>query len=318
MVPDPRRTLAEGAVKPWTTPSYREAQEDLESFCRRLRIPFHRPWKELLPEDRQRIYEGDESFYGIKGFFEWLESRTYKMHVRVLLSKYRSYHECKDCRGARFSKDSLLYRIAGKTVAEIYALDVASALELFRGLPRTEENPGAAMLADEIENRLDYLERVGLSYLTLDRQSRTLSGGEVQRVDLTTALGSSLVNALYVLDEPSIGLHPRDTARLMDVLKKLRDSDNTIVVVEHDSEVIRRCDRVLDLGPGAGERGGEIVFFGPTSELAGLKGLEGLEGTRRPSPASTCAGSARSLFPSARRRPEPDAPSSFEGRARTT
>jgi len=268
VVPDRRRTLADGAVKPWTTPSYREAQEDLEAFCRRLRIPFDRPWQELPPKDRERIYEGDEGFYGIKGFFEWLESRTYKMHVRVLLSKYRSYRECEDCGGARFSKDSLLYRIAGKTVAEIYALDVASALELFRGLPRPEENPATSMLADEIENRLDYLERVGLSYLTLDRQSRTLSGGEVQRASLTTALGSSLVNALYVLDEPSIGLHPRDTARLMDILKKLRDSDNTIVVVEHDSEVIRRCDQVLDLGPGAGERGGEIVFFGPTAELA--------------------------------------------------
>ncbi len=268
VVPDPRRTLAEGAIKPWTTPSYREAQDDLKAFCRRLRIPFGRPWRELSPEDRDRVFEGDGSFYGIKGFFEWLESRTYRMHVRVLLSKYRSYRECEDCRGARFSKDSLLYRIAGKTVAEIYALDVGSALELFRGLRRPKENPVAAMLADEIANRLDYLDRVGLSYLTLDRQSRTLSGGEVQRVDLTTALGSSLVNALYVLDEPSIGLHPRDTARLMDVLKKLRDSDNTIVVVEHDSEVIRRSDLVLDLGPGAGERGGEIVFFGTTAELA--------------------------------------------------
>jgi excinuclease ABC subunit A len=210
------------------------------------------------------------------------------MHIRVLLSKYRSYRECEDCGGTRFSKDSLLYRIAGKTVAEIYALDVSRALELFRGLPRPKVNPLAAMLADEIANRLDYLERVGLSYLTLDRQSRTLSGGEVQRVDLTTALGSSLVGALYVLDEPSIGLHPRDTSRLMDVLKKLRDSDNTIVVVEHDSEVIRRCDQVIDLGPGAGERGGEIVFFGPTSELARPRS----KGRR--SPASTFEESDRS------------------------
>jgi excinuclease ABC subunit A len=268
VVPDGRRSLAEGAIKPWTTPSYREALDDLKIFCRRLRIPFDRPWRELSEKDRERIFEGDEGFYGIKGFFEWLESRTYKMHVRVLLSKYRSYRECEDCRGTRFSKDSLLYRIEGKTVAEIYALDVASALDFFRRIPRPRENPLASMLAEEIANRLDYLQQVGLSYLTLDRQSRTLSGGEVQRVDLTTALGSSLVNALYVLDEPSIGLHPRDTARLMDVLKKLRDSDNTIVVVEHDSEVIRRSDLVLDLGPGAGERGGEVVFFGPTSNLA--------------------------------------------------
>jgi excinuclease ABC subunit A len=299
VVPDARRTLAEGAIKPWTTASYREGQDDLKAFCRRLRIPFDRPWKELRVRDRERIFEGDEGFYGIKGFFEWLESRTYKMHIRVLLSKYRSYRECEDCRGTRFSKESLLYRIAGKTVAEIYALDVSRALELFRGLPRPKENPLAAMLADEIANRLDYLVRVGLSYLTLDRQSRTLSGGEVQRVDLTTALGSSLVGALYVLDEPSIGLHPRDTGRLMEVLKKLRDSDNTIVVVEHDSEVIRRCDQVIDLGPGAGERGGEIVFFGPTSELA-----------RPRSKGSSLTGEylrgERSIpLPASRRRPEP-------------
>jgi excinuclease ABC subunit A len=163
------------------------------------------------------------------------------------------------------------------------------------------------MLADEIANRLDYLERVGLSYLTLDRQSRTLSGGEVQRVDLTTALGSSLVGALYVLDEPSIGLHPRDTGRLMEVLKKLRDSDNTIVVVEHDSEVIRRCDHVLDLGPGAGERGGEIVFFGPTSELA-----------RPRSKGTSLTGEylrgERSIpLPASRRRPEPGRAISIRG-----
>ncbi|HEY7816819.1 MAG TPA: excinuclease ABC subunit A, partial [Vicinamibacteria bacterium] len=268
MVPHPKRSLADGAIKPWTTPSYREAQDDLRRFCGRAGIPFERAWKDLSTKDRDRIFTGEGSFYGIQGFFEWLESRTYRMHVRVLLSKYRSYRKCNDCNGARVSKDALLYRIAGMNVAEIYALDVRSALELFRELPRAKENPMAAMLADEIASRLEYLDRVGLSYLTLDRQSRTLSGGEVQRVDLTTALGSSLVGALYVLDEPSIGLHPRDTAKLMDVLKRLRDSHNTIVVVEHDSEVIRRCDRVLDLGPSAGERGGNVVFYGPTQELA--------------------------------------------------
>jgi excinuclease ABC subunit A len=268
VVPDPGRSLEEGAIKPWTTKSYREGQDDLLSFCRERGIPRGRPWKDLDPRHRKLVLEGDESFYGIRGFFEWLESKTYKMHIRVLLSKYRSYHPCADCRGTRFSPDSLLYRLSGKTVAEIYALDVGSALELFRSFPRPAGNPLASMLADEIETRLDYLVRVGLSYLTLDRQSRTLSGGEVQRVDLTTALGSSLVGTLYVLDEPSIGLHPRDTARLMDILKKLRDSENTVVVVEHDAEVIRRCDRILDLGPGAGDRGGEIVYFGSTEELA--------------------------------------------------
>jgi excinuclease ABC subunit A len=268
VVPDGRKSLEDGAVKPWTTASYRDGQDDLLAFCRRRRIPADTPWKDLDAAHRDLVLEGDESFYGIRGFFEWLESRTYKMHVRVLLSRYRRYHVCEACRGTRFSKETLLYRLSGKTVAELYALSVAEALDSFRREPRSSEDPLVALLLDEIVNRLDYLDRVGLSYLTLDRQSRTLSGGEVQRVDLTTALGSSLVNALYVLDEPSIGLHPRDTSRLMEILKKLRDSDNTIVVVEHDSEVIRRADHVLDLGPGAGERGGEVVFFGRTSELA--------------------------------------------------
>ena len=173
-------------------------------------------------EDRF-VVEGDASFYGIEGFFQWLEGRTYKMHIRVLLSKYRSYHRCEDCGGTRFStdNDTLLYRLAGKNVAEVYGLDISRSLEYFRELSHVGKNKVASMLLQEIENRLEYLERVGLGYLTLDRQSRTLSGGEVQRVDLTTALGSSLVNALYVLDEPSIGLHPRDTSRLMEILERL-------------------------------------------------------------------------------------------------
>ena len=269
VVPDPKRSLRDGAIKPWQTKSYAEGQDDLIAFCRRRKIPLDRPWKSLRAEHRRLVIngDGDGGFYGIQGFFDWLEGRTYRMHVRVLLSKYRSYHRCEDCGGTRFQPETLLYRLGGKTIAEIYALDIASALQFFRGLSRPGQNPVAELLFTAIEARLDYLERVGLGYLALERQSRTLSGGEVQRMDLTTALGSSLVNALYVLDEPSIGLHPRDTARLMDILKKLRDNDNTIVVVEHDTEVIRRADYVLDLGPGAGERGGEIVYFGPTSKF---------------------------------------------------
>jgi excinuclease ABC subunit A len=267
VVPDPKRSLGDGAIKPWQTKSYAEGQDDLMAFCRRQKIPVDRPWRRLGARHRRLVINGDESFYGIQGFFDWLEGRTYRMHVRVLLSKYRSYRKCNDCGGTRFQPETLSYRLGGKTIAEIYALDIVSALGFFHGLSRPGQNPVAELLFAEIEARLDYLERVGLGYLTLERQSRTLSGGEVQRVDLTTALGSSLVNALYVLDEPSIGLHPRDTARLMDILKKLRDNDNTIVVVEHDAEVIRRADYVLDLGPAAGERGGEIVYFGPTSKF---------------------------------------------------
>ena len=274
VIPDPLLSLREGAIKPWQTKSYAEGQADLMAFCRRRKIPVDSSWKSLRDEHRRLVVEGDASFYAIEGFFEWLEGRTYKMHIRVLLSKYRSYHRCEECDGTRFSpdNDTLLYRLAGRNVAEVYALDISRALEYFRELSRVGKNPMASMLLQEIENRLEYLERVGLGYLTLDRQSRTLSGGEVQRVDLTTALGSSLVNALYVLDEPSIGLHPRDTSRLMEILERLRDGDNTIVVVEHDREVIRRADHILDLGPAGGERGGEVLYFGPTAGLFKQRG----------------------------------------------
>ncbi len=267
VIPDPRKTLRQGAIKPWTTASYREGQEDLLAYCRRKRIPEDVPWAKLPPKQQRHVIEGDQSFYGIQGFFEWLETRTYKMHIRVLLSKYRSYVRCESCGGTRFRKETLLYRVEGRTIAEIYAADIEEALDFFTQSPSRPGDRVAEMLLDEIENRLTYLRDVGLGYLTLDRQSRTLSGGEVQRVDLTTALGSSLVNTLYVLDEPSVGLHPRDTSRLMDILKRLRDNDNTVVVVEHEPEVIRRADRVVDLGPGAGERGGELAFFGAPAEL---------------------------------------------------
>ncbi len=275
VVPDPRKTLRQGAVKPWTTSSYSEGQSDLMAFCRRKRIPTDTPWQELSQEHRRLITEGDESFYGIQGFFGWLEGRTYKMHIRVLLSKYRSYVRCIACGGTRFKNGTLLYRLDGKTIAEIYEMNVDRALEFFVSLPHRDTDKVTRMLLDEISSRLTYLRDVGLGYLTLARQSRTLSGGEVQRVDLTTALGSSLVNTLYVLDEPSVGLHPRDTSRLMDILKKLRDNRNTIVVVEHETEVIKRADKVVDLGPGAGERGGSLVFYGTPKELVTSHSLTG-------------------------------------------
>ena len=268
VIPDPRRTLRQGAIKPWTTSSYREGQDDLLAYCRRRRIPADVPWQKLSPTHRRLVIEGDRSFYGIQGFFEWLEGRTYKMHIRVLLSRYRSYLPCEACGGTRYKKDTSLYRLAGRTIGEIYASNIEDALDFFAKLPHRAGDRVAEMLLEEIVGRLGYLRDVGLGYLTLERQSRTLSGGEVQRVDLTTALGSSLVNTLYVLDEPSVGLHPRDTSRLMDILKRLRDNQNTIVVVEHDPEVIRRADCVIDLGPGAGERGGELTFFGTPAELA--------------------------------------------------
>ncbi len=275
VIPDSKKTLREGAIKPWTTSSYNEGQSDLMAFCRRKGIDTDRPWDKLPPGHQRLVVEGEHRFYGIKGFFDWLEGRTYKMHIRVLLSKYRSYVRCKDCDGTRFKTQTLLYRLAGKTIAEVYSLNVEPALEFFKSLPRRSTDKVTEMLLEEITHRLTYLRDVGLGYLTLDRQSRTLSGGEVQRVDLTTALGSSLVNALYVLDEPSVGLHPRDTSRLMGLLKRLRDNRNTIVIVEHDAEVIRRADRVVDLGPGAGERGGDLVFFGTPNQLVESHSLTG-------------------------------------------
>jgi len=267
VVPDGRRSIEDGAIKPWQTKSYSEAQEDLMAYCQRRKIPTSRAWQDLTPKHREWIIDGDDGFYGVLGFFDWLEGRTYKMHIRVLLSKYRSFHRCGSCAGTRLCPDARLYRLQGRTLPELYGLDIDRALRFFRDLVELDHNRLTLALVGEIETRLDYLVQVGLGYLTLDRQSRTLSGGEMQRVDLTTALGSSLVGTLYVLDEPSIGLHPRDTSRLMLILERLRHNDNTVVVVEHDREVIARSDYVLDLGPSAGESGGDVVYFGPTSKV---------------------------------------------------
>ena len=202
------------------------------------------------------IIEGTDGFYGIRPWFRWLESKTYRMHVRIFLARYRSYITCTDCHGTRLKAEALLTRIRGKHIAEVYALPVAETDAFFCDLAAASDHDHAIeLLLGEICSRLSYLVDVGLEYLTLDRQSRTLSGGEVQRVNLTTAIGSSLVNTLYILDEPSIGLHPRDSRRLVQILHNLKANQNTIVVVEHDPEIIRESDRILDLGPGAGEQG---------------------------------------------------------------
>ncbi len=316
VIPDEGKTLAEGAIRPWQSESFRECQRDLRHFARKQNVPLDVPWRELSQAQREWVMEGrwtgEGSWYGIKGFFDWLETKSYKMHIRVLLSKYRAYHPCPDCRGARLKPEALLWRIGpppGVNIHELMLLPIERCHAFFRDLkldgeqPPVPQPPGAAqppgetgsgkakpatpypgrrlpvsagagsldeaagMLLEEIRSRLRYLAEVGLGYLTLDRQSRTLSGGEVQRINLTTALGTSLVNALFVLDEPSIGLHSRDIRRLIGVLHRLRDAGNTLVVVEHDPEVIRAADTVLDLGPGAGEKGGEVVFFGPRERL---------------------------------------------------
>ena len=282
IIPDRSRSLAEGAVKPFGGATEGRAEfEDLAAFCRRQKIPLDRPFRDLSPDQQQAVIRGTPTYYGIEGYFRWLENRTYKMHVRVLLSRYRSYDVCPACAGSRFKPDTLLYRLDGLTIAQVYALNVDRAFDFFERLAVGGRDEAGRLILEEVRRRLRYLKDVGLGYLSLDRQSRTLSGGEVQRVALTSALGSSLVNTLYVLDEPSIGLHPRDNHRLVGILKGLRDLGNTVVVVEHDPEIIRESDLLLDLGPQAGENGGRVMYFGPTAEVNGSLTGEYLKGIRR-------------------------------------
>lgn len=276
VIPDWNKSLKDGAVKPWQTKSYSECQDEMLKFARKRGIPVDVAWKDLTDAQREWVLEGEGSWeegkwYGVRRFFQWLESKSYKMHIRVLLSRYRAYHLCSSCNGARLKPEALLWRLGdgnGLTIHDIMMLPIENVLEFFQKLklaPPFDE--AAEMVLQEIRTRLKYLTDVGLGYLTLDRQSRTLSGGEVQRINLTTALGTSLVNTLFILDEPSIGLHSRDINRLVKVLHKLRDAGNTVIVVEHDPEVISAADYVLDMGPGPGELGGKAVFFGTLKEL---------------------------------------------------
>ncbi len=271
VIPKHSLSLAQGAIKPWQTSSYKECQDDLARFARRRGIPLATPWRELTPDQRQWVIAGegpweDGVWYGVQRFFDWLEGRAYKMHIRVLLSRYRAYRLCPACGGARLKPEALRWRVGpgrGLTLHDVMLLPITACRALFEELTLPRPLDAAAeLLLTEIRTRLRYLVEVGLGYLTLDRQSRTLSGGEVQRINLTTALGASLVNTLFVLDEPSIGLHPRDIGRLIGVLHRLRDAGNTLVVVEHDPAIMRAADRIVDLGPGPGSHGGTIVFNG--------------------------------------------------------
>ncbi len=284
VIPDPSRTLAQGAVKPWQTESNRECQDDLEKFAAQAGVPLDIPWEKLDEEHRQWVLEGEGGWdkglwYGVRRFFDWLETKSYKMHIRVLLSRYRAYRVCPDCQGARLKPEALLWRLgadpqagavqpAGLNIHDLLLLPIEDCLAFFEALQLPAPLDEATdQLLGEIRSRLSYLVEVGLGYLTLDRQSRTLSGGEVQRINLTTALGTSLVNTLFVLDEPSIGLHPRDIERVVGVLHRLRDAGNSLLVVEHDPQVMLAANRILDMGPGPGEQGGQAVFFGSPAEL---------------------------------------------------
>ena len=266
VIPDPGKPLSDGAIKPWVTKARRMRR--LMEFCERKRIPTKKPFGELTGKQKQLIIDGDGDFKGIRGWFRRLERRSYRMHVRVLLARYRAYLLCPECQGSRLKPDALHYRIEGKDIAQINAMSVGAAHRFFSELkPTGAMDQVAGLILEEIRRRLGYLLGVGLEYLTLDRQSRTLSGGELERVDLTTAIGSSLVNTLYVLDEPSIGLHPRDSRRLVEILHRLRSNQNTIVVVEHDPEIIKETDYIIDLGPKAGEQGGRVMFAGSYDAL---------------------------------------------------
>ena len=282
IIPDPNKSLAEGAIKPWgTRQEGRMEYDDLMTFCRRRKIPISRPFQRLTAAQRSAVVDGTDGYYGIRGFFKWLETKTYKMPVRVFLSRYRSYDVCTQCNGSRFTAEALLYRFCGRDIADIYAMDVAEAALFFESAAPEIGDEAGQMVLEEVRNRLKYLLDVGLGYLTLDRQSRTLSGGEVQRVALASALGSALVNTLYILDEPSIGLHPRDSRRLIRILKNLRNLSNTVVIVEHDPEIIAESDYLLDLGPGAGQQGGQVMYFGPTAKVNGSLTGQYLKGERR-------------------------------------
>ena len=316
VIPDHRKTLRSGVIKPLQTPAWKECQDDLLKYAGEAGIPRDTAWNQLAQAQRDWVINGsphwngnwNKQWYGIKRFFEYLESKAYKMHIRVLLSKYRSYTPCDTCGGARLKTESLLWRLGAKPDADavlpaekrfmpagvgwsreqlealpglsLHDLMMLSIERLRRffdnlTLPSSMLDEALKLLLDEIRTRLKYLCDVGLGYLTLDRQSRTLSGGEVQRINLTTALGTSLVNTLFVLDEPSIGLHPRDMNRIVEAMQRLRDAGNTLVVVEHDPAVMLAADRILDMGPGPGERGGSVVFDGTPEAIRQADTLTG-------------------------------------------
>jgi excinuclease ABC subunit A len=268
VIPNPGLSLGEGAIEPWTKPQHEWAQAELKRFCKTEGIPMNVPFRELSVEQRRAVIEGRGKWTGVRGFYEWLETKKYKLHVRVFLSKYRGYTLCPDCNGGRLRQEARDVRVGGKTLPEVCALSIKDAAEFFDNLVLTTEQAAIAdRVLTEIRRRVRFLVDVGLDYLTLDRLASTLSGGESQRIQLATNLGSSLVGALYVLDEPSIGLHPRDSERLIRLLHNLRDIGNTVLVVEHDPEMMRAADHILDIGPAAGELGGQVIFEGNFPDL---------------------------------------------------
>jgi len=286
-IPERSLSIAGGCVRPFQTENGAECQRDLMRAARDKGVDVKSAFADLLPEEQAWLIHGEDHerppakrrsgeelwkeglWYGVAGFFKWLESKAYKMHVRVLLSRYRSYTECPDCRGTRYQPATLNYRFSGKTLPELQGLPIADLLALLQTAAPGKSTPDVTteMLLGEVLSRIGYLDSVGLGYLSLDRPTRSLSGGETERVNLTTCLGANLVNTLFVLDEPSVGLHPRDTGRLIHVMQSLRDKGNTLLVVEHEESVIRAADHLVELGPGRGEAGGDLIFNGPARDM---------------------------------------------------
>jgi len=288
MIPDRSLSIAAGAVKPFQSGQSRDSQGDLLRACAMHDIDVHLPFEELSPQDQEFILRGEADvdlsaeqlkdnsrWYGVYGFFKWLENKTYKMHIRVFLSRYRSYKPCDSCQGGRFQPETLNYHLpipeSPLTLPQLAAIPVSKLVAIFKKLEIPHGDSGISMLLEQIISRLGYLNQVGLGYLTLDRPTRSLSGGEMQRVNLTTCLGASLVNTLFVMDEPSVGLHPRDIDNLLMIMNSLRDKGNTLLVVEHDETLIRAADNIIDLGPGRGHEGGKLMYSGPLDQLASCK-----------------------------------------------
>ena len=272
VVPDASKSIQQGAIEPWSKPHYRAQLAELKRAARKVKLRLDVPWSQLTDEEKKFVVDGSEDdevgYSGVRGFFRWLERKKYKVHVRVFLSRYRGYLTCPDCGGARLRREARDVRVAGRTIDKVSSLTVREAQDFFATLQLSQKEEAIAeKVLKEIRRRLSFLRDVGLDYLTLDRLSSTLSGGEAQRINLATSLGSALVGTLYVLDEPSIGLHSRDNQRLIAILRQLRDQGNTVLVVEHDADMIKVADHIVDLGLGAGEQGGRVVYSGTLDGL---------------------------------------------------
>ena len=300
VIPNKTLTLSEGVIEPWTKPKYKSLATEMKRYARAAGIPLDVPWQDLTSEQQNYILKGDGKWWGVRGFFDYLERKKYKLHVRVFLSRYRGYSECPDCGGLRLRLEARQVKVGGKDICQVSSMTVEDATKFFAQLQLTREEADIAeRLLVEIRDRLRFMNEVGLEYLSLDRLASTLSGGEAQRIQLATSLGSRLVGTLYVLDEPSIGLHSRDTNRLIKILQNLRDLGNTVLVVEHDAEIMRHADHVVDLGPGAGENGGKVIASGSYDEIlnnpASLTGRYLKNELRIPMPPTRRSGNGRTI-----------------------